>query len=248
MLAAGTDGGRHHLRVGRGQHEHHVVGRLLQRLEQRRRRLLGELVDLVDDVDLPGPTGGAVRHPLEQAPHLADAPVRGGIQLEDVDRRAARDLRTRGAGVAGLAVFTPGGAVERLGQQPGRRRLAGAALPGEQIGVPDPAFSDGVAQCGAQRLLADQLSKGLGSVFPVQRHVGHRPSPTPLPVESDRAPSVDPAIPDTCTAAGSDQATPRHTELPAESCFLPDLTRFTGSRCAGPGHRRHVRAVLLGLT
>lgn len=38
---------------------------------------------------------------------------------------------------------------------------------------------------------------------------------------------------------GSDQATPRHTQLTAESCFLPDLTRFTGLRCAGP-NPRHV--------
>src|SRR5690349_21951996 len=35
----------------RGQHEDDVVGRLLQRLEQRRRRFLGQHVDLVDDVE-----------------------------------------------------------------------------------------------------------------------------------------------------------------------------------------------------
>ena len=32
------------------------------------------------------------------------------------------------------------------------------------------------------------------------------------------------------------QATRRHPGGPAESCFLPDLTRFTGSRRAGPVH------------
>jgi hypothetical protein len=32
------------------------------------------------------------------------------------------------------------------------------------------------------------------------------------------------------------QATRRHPGEPAESCFLPDLTRFTGSRRAGPVH------------
>src|SRR5436305_9063846 len=33
----------------------------------------------------------------------------------------------------------------------------------------------------------------------------------------------------------SGQAGLRHTRWPAESCCLPALTRFTGSRCAGPG-------------
>src|SRR3954469_17431514 len=38
----------------------------------------------------------------------------------------------------------------------------------------------------------------------------------------------------------------RHTRVPAKSCFLPDLTRFTGSRCAGPDPQRLVRVVPLG--
>ena len=42
---------------------------------------------------------------------------------------------------------------------------------------------------------------------------------------------------------GSDQATLRHTGRSAESCFLPDLTRFAGLRCAGPDPRHHVRVV-----
>src|SRR3712207_5414419 len=63
----------------------------------------------------------------------------------------------------------------------------------------------------------------------------------------DRAPAVDPAVPGTSTVARSGQATLRHTGESAESCFLPDLTRFAGPRCAGPGHRRCVRAELLKL-
>ena len=38
VLGAAADGGQHLLRVGGGQHEHDVVGRLLERLEQRVRR------------------------------------------------------------------------------------------------------------------------------------------------------------------------------------------------------------------
>ncbi len=44
-------------------------------------------------------------------------------------------------------------------------------------------------------------------------------------------------------AFDSGQAPLRHTRGPAESCFLPDLTRFTGSRCAGPDPQRLVRVV-----
>ena len=47
-------------------------------------------------------------------------------------------------------------------------------------------------------------------------------------------------------AFDSGQAPLRHTRGPAESCFLPDLTRFTGSRCAGPDPQRLVRVVPLG--
>ena len=47
-------------------------------------------------------------------------------------------------------------------------------------------------------------------------------------------------------AFDSGQAPLRHTRGPAESCFLPDLTRFTGSRCAGPDPQRFVRVVPLG--
>jgi len=40
-----------------GKHEHHVRGRLLQRREQRVERRLGELMDLVDDVEIVAPAG-----------------------------------------------------------------------------------------------------------------------------------------------------------------------------------------------
>jgi len=33
--------------------------------------------------------------------------------------------------------------------------------------------------------------------------------------------------------SGSDWAPPRHTRVLAYGCFLPDLTRFASSRCAG---------------
>ena len=45
--------------------------------------------------------------------------------------------------------------------------------------------------------------------------------------------------------ASSGQAALRHPGGPAESCFLPDLTRFTRSRCAGPGPHHRVQGAIL---
>ena len=52
LLGAAADGGQHLLGVGGGQHEHDVVRRLLERLQQRVRRPRREHVDLVEDVHL----------------------------------------------------------------------------------------------------------------------------------------------------------------------------------------------------
>ena len=52
-------------------------------------------------------------------------------------------------------------AVERLGQNAGRRRLADAAGTGEQIGVPDAVAGDRLLQRPGDVLLADQLVKRL---------------------------------------------------------------------------------------
>src|SRR5213082_2891902 len=113
----------------------------------------------------------------------------------------------------------------------------------------DPGLPDGVAQRGAHGLLADELAEGLGAVLAVQRLEGHGPPTLSGAYDMKRRP---------CTrrrsgsfrlksVARSGQATLRHTGWSAESCFLPDLTRFAGPRCAGPGLRHCVRTELLKL-
>jgi len=49
-----------------------------------------------------------------------------------------------------------------------------------------------------------------------------------------RAPAFDQRSLALHVAASSNQATLRHTRGSAYRCFLPDLTGFTESRCAGP--------------
>jgi hypothetical protein len=41
-------------------------------------------------------------------------------------------------------------------------------------------------------------------------------------------------------AVSSVQAAPRHTGLSTYCCFLPDLTGFMDSRCAGPRRQHHL--------
>jgi hypothetical protein len=60
MLRPRPDRREHLLGVRRGEHEHNTAWRLFEGLQQSARRVRGELVDLVDDVDLPaagGPEG-----------------------------------------------------------------------------------------------------------------------------------------------------------------------------------------------
>jgi hypothetical protein len=83
VLGAAADGGKHLLRLGRGQHEHHVAGRLLEGLQQRGGGVGGQHVDLVDDVDLPA-SGRAQGGPGDELTHGVDPPVRRGIELDHV--------------------------------------------------------------------------------------------------------------------------------------------------------------------
>jgi len=174
VLGPRADGRQHLLGVGGREHEHHVVGRLLEALEQRVRGRVGEHVDLVEDVDLLAAGRAAERDPLEQLPGVADPAVGRGVELEQVDERPRRHRRAVVAHAARLAVGPEVEAVEGLGQDPGGRRLAGAARPAEEVRVPDPAVAHGVAQSRGDVVLADELREPLGSVLAVEGLVGHR--------------------------------------------------------------------------
>ena len=89
--------------------------------------------------------------------------------------RPADDGTAAVALAAGFAVVAVG-AVERLGQQLGGGGLAGAARPGEQVGVADRARGDRVRQRAGDVLLPDDLLEGGRPVFAVKRDVRHRQS------------------------------------------------------------------------
>jgi hypothetical protein len=64
-------------------------------------------------------------------------------------------------------------AVDRGGQDPGGRGLAGAARSGEQVGVGEAILLDRVGQGARHVLLPDHLGERAGSVTAVERDVGH---------------------------------------------------------------------------
>ena len=81
------------------------------------------------------------------------------------DRLAVLALAAR------LAVGAELEAVERAGEDPGGRGLAGAARPGEEVRVAGAILTHRVPERVGDVILADQLREVLGSVLAVQR--GH---------------------------------------------------------------------------
>ncbi len=169
-LAARQDGGRDLVRLGRGQHEDGVGRRLLEGLEQRVERFGGEHVHLVDDVHLHATFHRGEVHLVAQVADVVDAPVGGGVHLDDVHGAASAD---------GLAVWAravrmgggfalPGVAVESHGQDLGGGSLARAARAGEEIGVAHPVLVDGVDERAGDVLLPDDVLEAGRAVLAVE--------------------------------------------------------------------------------
>ncbi|CDD39169.1 dual specificity phosphatase catalytic domain protein [Collinsella sp. CAG:398] len=91
-LAARKDGFGNLLRIGRAEHEQHMLGRLFERLEQGVERLRGEHVDLVDDIDLVCAAHRGEAHRVDD--FLADVIHAGAacsVELVDIRMRALGD-------------------------------------------------------------------------------------------------------------------------------------------------------------
>ncbi len=172
VLCPAADGGQDLLGLGRRQHEDDMTGRLLQGLEQGVGGGRREHVDLVDDVDLP-PARRPESGVGDQFAHGVDAVVRRGVQLVDVERRPPGDLD---AGIADPTGFTPVGrrAVEGLGQNACRRRLARTPGSAEEVGVAHPVVAHGVAQGQTDVFLTEHLREPLRAEPPVERLVRSR--------------------------------------------------------------------------
>ena len=172
-MAAVDDGGGNLVRLGGGQHEDHVRGRLLERLQERVPRRGREHVRLVEDVDAAPAAHGLERDVLAQLADVVDGVVGGGVHLDHVDGRAVGD------GAAGRIVGREVGAgsalgVQRTGQELGHARLAGPPRADEQVGVMHLPELDRVAQCAHDVLLSHHLVEGARAVAAVEGEHGFR--------------------------------------------------------------------------
>ncbi|MDT4845096.1 hypothetical protein FQZ97_790720 [compost metagenome] len=168
---------RHLLRVGRGQHELEVLGRLFQRLQHGVERRVGQHVNLVDHEDLEAALHRLVDRLFQQRLHLVHAPVGRGIEFGVVHETAGVDV---GAGLAHTAGFggdatLPVGAqaVERLGQDARDGGLAHAARAGEQVGVVQPLGGQCVGQRPDHVLLPHHFGEIARAVLAGQNDIGH---------------------------------------------------------------------------
>lgn len=130
-------------------------------------------MDLVDDDHLVAITRGAVFEALGQLADLLDLGVGGGIHLDDIHVGATGDLAADNALVAGTGGETFL-AIQGLGQHAGHARLADTTDAGEEIGLGDTAFAQGVAQRDDDRLLADHAGEILRAPLAGENLIGHR--------------------------------------------------------------------------
>ena len=141
VLAARADGLRNVLRLGRRHHENDMAGRLLQRLQQRIEGGIGDLVRLVENINLEAVARRTIARGFAQLANLVDATVGGRVDLDHVHRVAGANLDARIANAAGLGhgmVLRP--AIQRHRQNARDGGLADAAMAAEDVAVGDASL------------------------------------------------------------------------------------------------------------
>ena len=150
------------------------AGRLFQRLQQRIEGGVGDLVRLVEDVDLEAVARRTIARGLAQLANLVDAAIGGRVDLDHVHRVAGANLDAGIAHAARLGhgmVLRP--AIQRHRQNARDGGLADAAMPAEDVAVGDALLLDGILQRAGDVLLPDHVGELLWTVFARQNLVTH---------------------------------------------------------------------------
>jgi hypothetical protein len=158
--------------LGRGEDEHDVFGRFLERLKERVERRGRQHVNLIDDVDLLASSRGGKGDPRKHVSGLVDLRVRSRVHLDDVQRRSLGDRNARIALAAGFGCRSLD-AVQCLREKAGHRGLARSPRPREQVRVSNPILGDGVRERLRYVLLAEDLGECLWSVLAIKGEVSH---------------------------------------------------------------------------
>ena len=161
-LAARQDRDGNLADLGGGKDELHMRRRFLERLQQAVEGLVGQHVDLVDDVDLVARGNRRIADAVDNVANIVDAGVRGRVHLDDVDMAAFHD---RFAVLAETVhrdrrpVDLVGLVVERSRQDARGGGLAHAAHAGQHPRLGDPPGRKGIGEGADHRLLADEARK-----------------------------------------------------------------------------------------
>ncbi len=156
-LAAGGDRVRKLVRLGGRQDELHMRRRLFQRLEEGVERVPGELMRLIDNVELHPQLGRRVLDLLAQVANVIDPAIRRRVDLDNVDRRAGVDRIAGSTVIAGTIGRIRIEAVDGFGEQARGAGLPGAARTAEEVRVRHPIERDRVLQRACDVLLTYQL-------------------------------------------------------------------------------------------
>ena len=160
------------LRVGGREQELHMRRRLLQGLQQGVEAVVGEHVHLVDQIDLVACTGRGIGDVVQKLAGLIDLGARGGIHLDEIHESTAVDLSTGRADTAGTRAHALL-AVQRLGEDTGKRGLADTAGAGKEVGMMELVAIERVGECADHMRLSDQIIEALGAPFAGEHLVGH---------------------------------------------------------------------------
>ncbi len=232
VVGTGADRPDDLLGLGGGEDELQVLRRLLDDLEQRVEAGRRDHVGLVDDVDLVPAARGPEEGLLPQVTGVVHTTVRGGVDLDDVERAGAV-AREVAAGLALAARRRRGPllAVQTAGQDPGAGGLPAAARTAEQVRVIDPVVPQRLLQRVGDVFLPDDLGERLRAVTAVQRERGHAyevigahrqrtpPPRRPRPRRDPREPGP--------AKKGGEQRPPTHPPEPTYPCCLPALGEFS---------------------
>ena len=167
-LHAREDRGQDLLGVGRAHDEDDVLGRLLERLEQRVERRRREHVDLVDDVDLAAAhRRGVVNAADDLVADVVHAGARRGVELGHVGVLARGDEPALLAGAVGQALALL--AHEGLGKQARHGGLARAARSAKEVRMARLVLRNSAHERLDHVFLADDLLERLWAVLCIER-------------------------------------------------------------------------------
>src|SRR5581483_1025984 len=125
-------------------------------------------MSFVEDIDLVFAGGGGHHYFFAQFANAIDTAIGSRIDLNHIERIASGNLTTLLALVARLPVLWVC-AVDGLGKEASHRGLAGAARPGEEIGMSQVTTIECVFQSTNDSFLTHKLGEGLGAPFAIKR-------------------------------------------------------------------------------